>query len=280
MPVERVYCGSESPEVSVIIPTWDGLRGGNVPRLVEQVKRQSLQAVEVILSLRESPNGLARNLGAKIAQGKFLVFADDDAILGDDLVLQKLVEPLRRHEDVGITGVSQQIPLDANRFQHRCAGQIPRAVSPVVDELTDSDMVTTLCLAIRREFFEQIGGMNDWIRAGVDPDLRHRVRQAGYRVAVVPQAWAYHPAPDNMRELVRYGFKKGSLTAWQYRFARDLMYDCPEGHVGDFTAQTTLLYRIARKGGQLLGSIARLRLLRVVYDLAYGGGYLWGLTRR
>lgn len=280
MPVERVYCGSELPEVSVIIPTWDGQREGNVPRLVEQLKRQSLQRVEVILSLRESPNGRARNLGAKMAQGKFLVFADDDAMLGDDSVLKRLVESLRRHEDVGITGVSQRIPLDANWFQQRCAGQIPRAVSPVVEELTDSDMVTTLCLAIRRELFEQIGGMNDRILAGVDPDLRHRVRQAGYRVAVVPHAWAYHPAPNSLQELVRYGFKKGGLTAWQYRFARDLMYDCPEGHVGDFAAQTTLPYRIVRRGGQLLGSIVRLRLLRVVYDLAYGGGYLWGLTRR
>jgi hypothetical protein len=31
MSVERVYCATELPEVSVIIPTWDGLRGGNVP---------------------------------------------------------------------------------------------------------------------------------------------------------------------------------------------------------------------------------------------------------
>jgi glycosyltransferase involved in cell wall biosynthesis len=280
MPVEQVYCSSELPEVSVIIPTWDGQRGGNVPRLVEQFKRQTLQGVEVILSLRESPNGRSRNLGAERAQGKFLVFVDDDAILGDDSVLERLVEPLRKYGDVGMTGVSQQIPLDANEFQHRCAGQIPRAVSPVVEELTDSDMVTTLCLAIRRELFEQIGGMNDRIRAGVDPDLRHRVREAGYRVVVVPHAWAYHPAPDSMKELVRYGFKKGSLTAWQYRFARDLMYDCPEGHVGDFTTQTSLPYRIMRRGVQLFGSVVRLRLLGIVYDLSYTSGYLWGLVQR
>ena len=69
MPVERVYCGTELPEVSVVIPTWDGQRGGNVPRLVEQLKRQSLQRIEVILSLHEFPNGRARNLGAKMAQG-------------------------------------------------------------------------------------------------------------------------------------------------------------------------------------------------------------------
>jgi glycosyltransferase involved in cell wall biosynthesis len=279
MPVERSYSGTEPPEVSVIIPTWDGQRGGNVPRLVEQFKQQSLEQVEVILSVRESPNGYARNLGAQMARGEFLVFADDDAILGDDSVLERMVNVLRKHEDVGMVGVSQQIPLDANEFQQRCAEQIPRAVSPIVEELTDSDMVTTLCLLIRRGLFEKIGGMNDWILAGVDPDLRQRVRSAGYRVAVAPRTWAYHPAPDSFNELVRYGFKKGSFTAWQYRFARDLMYDCPEGHVGDFKPQTTLPFRIVRRGKQLLVSIVRMRLLGIVYDMAYGSGYLWRFVR-
>lgn len=280
MPVERVYCGAEPPEVSVIIPTWDGQRGGNLPQLLAQLKEQRFKAVEVILSIGESPNGHARNLGAEAARGEVLVFIDDDASLGDDQVLERLTEPLKERNNVGLTGVSQLIPPDANLFQRCCARQIPRAVSPVVDQLADSDMVTTLCLAIRRDLFVRIGRMNDRLLAGVDPDLRHRVRQAGLRVAVVPQAWAYHPAPDNLRALVLYGYKKGSLTAWQYRFARDLMYDCPEGHVGQFAAQTSLPYRVLRKGLRLLGQLVTRRPLGVIYELSYLGGYLCGLVRR
>ena len=179
MPVEGVYCGHEPPEISVIIPSWDGRRGGNLPQLLDQLKQQSLLAVEVILSIGESPNGRARNLGADAARGQFLVFIDDDAALGDDHLLEHLVAPLRERKDLGLTGVSQRIPLDASWFQRSCAHQIPRAISPVVDELTDSDMVTTLCLAIPRDLFYRIGKMNDRLLAGVDPDLRHRVRQAG-----------------------------------------------------------------------------------------------------
>lgn len=280
MPVERVYCGTEPPEVSVIIPSWDGQRGGNLPQLLGQLKEQTLKAVEVILSIRESPNGRARNLGAEVARGEFLVFIDDDASLGDDQVLARLTEPLKKRNDVGLAGVSQLIPRDANLFQRCCARQIPRAVSPVVDQLVDSDMVTTLCLAIRRDLFARIGRMNDRLLAGVDPDLRHRVRLAGFRVAVVPHAWAYHPAPDNLQALVLYGYKKGIFTAWQYRFARDLMYDCPEGHVGQFAAQTSLPYRVLRKGMRLLGQLATMRPLGVVYELSYLFGYLNGLVRR
>jgi len=280
MPVERVYRGAEHPQVSVIIPSWDGRRKGHLPRLLAQLEGQSLRAIEVILVVGESPNGRARNLGAEAALGEFLVFIDDDASLGDDQVLEGLIAPLREHEDIGMTGVSQLVPPDAGFFQRCCARQIPRAISPVVDQLQDSDMVTTLCLALRRDLFERIGRMNDRLLAGVDPDLRHRVRQAGLRVAVVPHAWAYHPAPANLGALVRYGFKKGAFTAWQYRFARELMYDCPEGHVGRFRAQTSLPYRVLRKGARFLGLLFALRPLGAIYEVAYLFGYVNGLVRR
>ena len=126
-----------------------------------------------------------------------------------------------------MTGPSQQLPPDANRFQHWSGRQIPRSLSAIVNEITDSDMVSHMCLAMPRDLFEQVGRESDWLLAGTDPDLRHRVRQAGYRIVVVPRSWAYHPAPDNMRALVGFGYKKGRFTAWQYRFARDLCMTLP-----------------------------------------------------
>jgi hypothetical protein len=181
---------------------------------------------------------------------------------------------------MGLTGVSQLLPPDAGFFQRCCGRQLPRMVSPVVDELIDSDMVTTLCLALRRDLFIHLGRMNDRLLAGVDPELRHRVRQAGLRVAVAPQTWAFHPAPDNLEELVRYGAKKGRLTAWQYRFARELMYDCPEGHTEGVAAQTSLAYRVFRKAVRLCALVLTLRPLGAIYELAYLYGYLHGLIRR
>jgi len=280
MPIKTIYKSATPPEVSVIIPSWDGDRDGNVQRLVEQVQAQSDRPIEVILVIAESPNGRARNLGAEVAQGDILVFIDDDVRFAEGKVLEQLIEPLLCRSDVGLTGVSQFIPPDANWFQRMSVSQVPRSQSPLVDELTDSDMVTTMCLAIPRELFDAIGGMNDRLIAGVDPELRHRVRQAGYRVAVVPQAWAYHPIPDSLPKLVRYAFKKGGFTAWQYRFARDLMYDCPEDHVGDFREKTSLPFRVLRKCVRMLSEVVRLRLLGVVYDCSYSLGYIYGLVRR
>jgi glycosyltransferase involved in cell wall biosynthesis len=280
MPAKLVFAASDQPEISVVIPSFDGKRGGNVDLLLGDLRGQTFKSIEVILSIGESPNGHARNVGCEIARGKYLVFIDDDVTLGDEHVLQNIIEPLDNREDIGMTGPSQQIPLDAKWFQRWSSKQVPRSLSTIVDEITDSDMVSHMCLAIPRDLFERIGREGDWLLAGTDPDLRYRVRQAGYRIVVVPRTWAYHPAPESMKSLLEFGYKKGRYTAWQYRFARDLMYDAPDGHTGEFKAQTTLAYRVLRKVGRMCAELVSLRPLGLIFDAAYVVGYVHGLIRR
>jgi GT2 family glycosyltransferase len=280
MPAKLIHAASEKPQISVVIPTFDGSRGGNVDILVGQLRSQTLTSIEIILAIGESPNGHARNVGTEIARGEYLVFIDDDVTLEHETLLEQLIEPFSVDPQIGMTGPAQLVPPDAGWFQSWCAGQIPRSLSPVVDEITDSDMVSHMCLVMRKEVFEAIGGESDWLLAGTDPDLRYRVREAGYRVVVVPRLWAYHPAPHNLSSLLKFSFKKGSFTAWQYRFARELMYDCPDGHTGEFAAQTTLPYRVARKGARMCKEILLLRPLGITYDLSYSVGYLYGLWRK
>lgn len=280
MPATCVYIGCDSPQVSVIIPSLDGRRNGNVERLIQQLQTQTWKSLEIVLSIGESPNGHARNVGVEIAQGRYFVFIDDDVDLGHETVLANLIKPFEQLSNIGMTGPSQLVPPYANRFQHWSAKQIPRSFSPVVDAITDSDMVSHMCLAIPRNLFFQVGKESDWLLAGTDPDLRYRVRKAGFRIVVVPQTWAYHPVPESLRSLTRFAFKKGSYSAWQYRFARDLMYDCPDGHTGEFAAQTTLAYRVIRKGWRVLKEVVAFRPLGLLYDISYVSGYLHGLIRR
>jgi len=280
MPAKCIFSYSDKPDISIVVPSFDGNRGGNVEALVKQLKLQTYKSIEIILSIGESPNGHARNVGVEIARGEWLVFIDDDVTLEQDTLLTNLIEPLNGPEKIGMTGPSQMVPPDAGRFQRWCEKQIPRSYSPIVEDLTDSDMVTHMCLAMPKALFLAVGKESDWLLAGTDPDLRFRVRQAGYRVVVIPQTWAYHPAPENMAALIQFSYKKGSYSAWQYRFARDLAYDSPDGHVGNFKAKTTLVYRVSRKFVRIIRELVGMRPLGMMYDLSYITGYCHGLVRR
>jgi glycosyltransferase involved in cell wall biosynthesis len=280
MPAKLVFAVSDTPVVSVVIPSLDGKREGNVDKLLNDLKGQTYKSIEIILSIGESPNGHARNVGCEIARGQYLVLIDDDVTLGDEHVLQNIIDPLISRDDIGMTGPAQLIPPGANWFQHWSGKQIPRSLSAIVDEITDSDMVSHMCLAISKDLFEKVGRESDWLLAGTDPDLRYRVRQAGFRVVVVPQTWAYHPAPESMKSLFNFAYKKGSYTAWQYRYARDLMYDAPDGHTGEFKAQSTLGFRIVRKVGRMCVELVSLRPLGLIFDIVYSVGYVHGLVRK
>ena len=58
------------------------------------------------------------------------------------------------------------------------------------------------------------------------------------------------------------------------------MYDCPDGHTGEFKAQTGLPYRVGRKLLRICKETTLLRPLGFLYDLSYSAGYLYGLVRK
>ena len=104
---------------------------------------------------------------------------------------------------------------------------------------------------MRREVFTQAGGFDDTLLRGVDTEFFVRVRQlvvedriqnskfkiqnvelrtqnseletqnlelsACYRFVLVPHTWAYHPAPANMRSLLRKQFLYGIGAAQEVR---------------------------------------------------------------
>ena len=51
MPAYKVFSHDDKPKVSVIIPSLDGFRDGNVEKLISDIKSQSFKSVEIILSV-------------------------------------------------------------------------------------------------------------------------------------------------------------------------------------------------------------------------------------
>jgi hypothetical protein len=189
-------------DVSVVIPSLSG----DVRAVLESVARQSVPPAEVEVVRAVQPSGKARNHGVARTTGEVIVFVDDDAVLAGDDTLANLVAPLD-DATIGVVGASKLLPPGASRFQRQVARQVARIEHPVVDRLTESNPpvgrhgytdVTTTCCAIRREVFERCGGFDEELVRGVDSEFFYRLRQAGYRLLLVPHTWTYHSPPDSL----------------------------------------------------------------------------------
>lgn len=214
--------------VALIIPSLDG----QLDALLASVAMQTLQPDEVEIVRAVRPNGRARNLGVARSQAPILVFVDDDAVLGNQYVLERLVAALADAR-LGVVGASKLLPPNAPAFQRWVARELPRIEHAVVDQPLESNPdppsfyceITTTCCAMRRAVFEQVGGFDERLVRGVDTEFFVRVRRmpapdrvgGHYRFLLVPQTWAYHPAPATLMALLRKQFWYGAGHAQEVR---------------------------------------------------------------
>ncbi len=284
----RIVKPHPNPLVSVIIPSLDGHRGGNVEKLLGDLEKQTMQDFEIIMPVGIKPNGKARNEGVRKAKGRYLVCIDDDVRLGHEKVIENLLKPLleveRKGHDwtkpgegrIGMTGSSRQLPPGSTWFQWWAAKQLPRQLFPIVDEIVDSDMVTHDCLCIPTELYKAVGWENEQIPRGTDPDLRYRVRKFGYRIVIVPQTWHYHRFPKNLQGILREWFNKGRWTAFTRKHFPGFDFETPDGIVKDFVPKRSKAYRAARFVGRFLLGIVTFQPIRILAQIAYAAGYLRG----
>jgi len=261
-------------KISVIIPSLKN--HSNLKSLLDDISAQSIKDVDIQIVKGVSPNGKARNIGAVRAAGNIFIFLDDDVRLGHSKVFENLISPLKE-ENIGLTGTSQQIPSDSSWFQKKCAIQLDRTEYKIVDVLTESDMVTTACCAIRRKVFYQLGGFNEKIIRGVDPEFRYRLRQKGYKIVVVPNSWHYHPMPENLRKLIRIQFRNGYSSAFVFRFWPDLLIETPNNDDTEFVAKQSLLYRTFRFIKETMEALIRFKIFLFIANISYRIGYIYGL---
>ena len=274
IPIWRESWGEPVPKVSVLIPSWDGSRGGNVERLLSELREQTVKDVEVLVIVGLRPNGRPRNVGARSARGEFLVSIDDDVVLGNERVLEALITPLEQDPDIGLTGASQTLDSNCGNFQRNVGKQLDRFCWEVPATVIDSDMATHACLAISRRLYFDVGMESDHLIRGTDPDLRRRVRQAGYRVVLVPDVWVYHPLPESLGNLLKMGFRNGFGSSWVQTFEPERVFETGVGPSDVPGSTASLPARVMRACRRTMGDLLKGRTLRLWYRMAYGMGYI------
>lgn len=265
------------PKVSVIIPTLDGSCAGNVERLLGDIKKQTFKDLEVILIKGVRPNGRARNEGVKKARGDYLVFVDDDTILGHERVIENLVGPLEKEKGIGMTGASPMYPKDLPWLQKTFA-QIRGGEFPIVKEIVDTDYAQHACCALRKEVYEEVGWESEDLITGTDDDLRQRLHRAGYRVVIVPETWVYRLIEADFSAIIRKSFKMGLGSVYALKVHPEV-FGCPRVKLLNYqikTATGVLLYELVASVFRIPVYLLSLRPLHTILETFWTAGFLYG----
>ena len=124
-------CRAGQPvRLSVVIPTVDGCRHGYLSQLISQIGSQDCTDFEVLVVRGDPRQGRAINVGAALAQGKYLLTLDDDTCLPDPATFGKLMAVMDAHPDIGMAGGSNLVPKDAPAFVRRVMKELPADHGP------------------------------------------------------------------------------------------------------------------------------------------------------
>jgi GT2 family glycosyltransferase len=222
------------PRVSVIVP----FAGSSVEleRLVETLNALERREDDELIVLDNRPAGpaaparttaeditlhrassiatpaFARNEGARLASGDWLVFIDADTRPCPRLIDQYFTPPPHPETAIlagGIVDVATDQSLVARHdvARHRMSQEMTlrREGLPYAQ--------TANC-AVRRSAFEDVGGFEELARAGEDADLCFRVQRAGWRLEERAGASVEHEARRTLRACLDQNLLHGSGVGW------------------------------------------------------------------
>lgn len=264
------------PLVSIIIPTADATRDGLLPSLLKQLEEQTFRDFEIIVVTGDTRQGRAINCGAQLAEGKYLVTFDDDTKLGHNDLLEKMVRQIEPHPDIGMAGAANLVPDDASWFVQRIMRELPRRTSPMVAEITASDLAEHPCCIIPRNVFIEVGGENELIPRGLDPYLRQEIRKAGYRVAVLPGVYIHHLPPKSPRKFLRQFYRNGKMAAYVNKFYPEFVIELTTKHGDEVAEKRSTPIRIFSYIGRLFKTLLTLRIFYLLSLVVYLAGYAIG----
>lgn len=199
-----------APSVSVVVCSYNGAR--TLRGCLESLMRVDYHDFEVILvddgSRDATPQiaaefpmvryhvqenrglSVARNVGARLAQGEIVAYTDDDCEVDEDW-LTHLVRAMQEQKVSGIGGPNITPPDDG--WTAKCVAASPGNPSHVMLDDHYAEHIPGCNMAFRRDVLLGVGGFDPQFRqAGDDVDLCWRLIDAGEHIGFAPAAMVWH----------------------------------------------------------------------------------------
>jgi len=173
------------------------------------------------LEKRSGP-ATARNRGAELAKGKFLLFLDADVVVHQD-TLEKLLQTYeRRPEIAAVSGIYSDRPVLPRWFQEfKAIEETSKYRSYSSDRYSSFD---SHCASIRREVFSRLGGFDPRYKGAdtEDADLGYRLAAKNYINCINKEARVDHYYKNFFKSLWNYCWRS---FLWSRLFLKRLRFD-------------------------------------------------------
>ncbi|MBI4656135.1 MAG: glycosyltransferase family 2 protein [Elusimicrobia bacterium] len=183
---------------------------------------------DVIYHRNQSNLGYVRsaNKGFSLATGSYLLLCNSDTRLSPG-ALDRLIEAIDADSRMGMAGpvtngafnsklqTANNLPVPLKSFSDTEIARFDefgRALALQTGRFLEAGWLLGFCAMIRREVFESIGGLDEGFGFGYleEVDYAIRMRRAGWKLAVVPNAFVFHGGL--LRSLQFAGPNAGSQT--------------------------------------------------------------------
>ena len=203
--IESIYDRTTYPDFEVIL-IENNSKDPETFRTYERMRKEHPDNLKVIIWEGKGFNYSAlNNFGEKYATGEYILLLNNDT----EVITPKWLEEMvmyAQQERVGCVGVKLLYPDDT--IQHAGIGfgfltlaghmhkNFPAGHPGYMGRLVyaqDVYAVTAACMMVRREVYEQVGGLDESFAVAFnDVDFCVRVREAGYTNVFTPFAQLYH----------------------------------------------------------------------------------------
>jgi cellulose synthase/poly-beta-1,6-N-acetylglucosamine synthase-like glycosyltransferase len=185
---------------------------GSTDHTVEVMSRHPIRVV----TQKNAGPARARNHGASLAKGEFLLFTDSDCVV-DPAWIRLMVAPLE--QDATIAGVQGRYrtkqPSAVAKF---CQIEIEERYE-IIRRHENIQLIGTYAAAYRAEIFAAHKGFDELfpVACAEDADLSFRMVKNGHRLVFQEGAIVYHQHPPTLKKYWKQKFNRGYWRTVLYR---------------------------------------------------------------